>query len=147
MGIRLFFSLIPEAIALIAIISLLFYKLDDKQVTEIGGHLAAEGIKFTRVFSCAGVCAPSRFALITGMYPSAAGANNLRTESNSVKISGSYTGHPLISPALMKLRRKRLELNIVKVMRFLYLNKRMNSEVNDEFWKIYAKTGKITIRL
>lgn len=41
--------------------------------------LATEGVKFTNVYSCAGVCAPSRFALITGMYPSSAGANNMRT--------------------------------------------------------------------
>lgn len=44
-------------------------------------QLASEGIKFTNLFSCSGVCAPSRFALITGMYPSACGANNMRTSS------------------------------------------------------------------
>lgn len=44
-------------------------------------RLASEGVKFTHVFSCSGVCAPSRFALITGMYPSACGANNMRTSS------------------------------------------------------------------
>lgn len=44
-------------------------------------RLASEGIKFTNLFSCSGVCAPSRFALITGMYPSACGANNMRTSS------------------------------------------------------------------
>lgn len=41
--------------------------------------LAEEGIRFTRVFSVAGVCAPSRAALITGMYPTSFGANNMRT--------------------------------------------------------------------
>lgn len=45
-------------------------------------RLASEGVKFTQVFSCSGVCAPSRFALITGMYPSACGANNMRTSSH-----------------------------------------------------------------
>ncbi len=44
-------------------------------------QLAAEGIRFTNFFSTVGVCAPSRFALITGMYPSACGANNMRTNS------------------------------------------------------------------
>ncbi len=44
-------------------------------------RLASEGVKFTKVFSCSGVCAPSRFSLITGMYPSACGANNMRTSS------------------------------------------------------------------
>lgn len=45
-------------------------------------QLASEGVKFTNLFSCSGVCAPSRFALITGMYPSACGANNMRTSSH-----------------------------------------------------------------
>jgi len=41
--------------------------------------LAAEGIRFSNVFSVAGVCAPSRAALITGLYSSTFGANNMRT--------------------------------------------------------------------
>jgi N-sulfoglucosamine sulfohydrolase len=44
--------------------------------------LAEEGIRFTNVFSVSGVCAPSRAALITGMYPSSIGANNMRTGAN-----------------------------------------------------------------
>lgn len=43
--------------------------------------LAAEGVKYTHLFACAGVCAPSRFSLITGMYPSSSGANHMRTSS------------------------------------------------------------------
>lgn len=42
-------------------------------------RLAAEGIRFTRMYSVSGVCAPSRNALITGMYPSGIGGNNMRT--------------------------------------------------------------------
>ena len=41
--------------------------------------LAFEGIQFNNMFSVAGVCAPSRNALITGMYPSGIGGNNMRT--------------------------------------------------------------------
>ena len=41
--------------------------------------LAKEGVRFTNVYSVSGVCAPSRAALITGMYPSAIGANHMRT--------------------------------------------------------------------
>ncbi len=42
-------------------------------------RLAAEGVKFTRAFSISGVCAPSRAALITGMYPTTIGAHHMRT--------------------------------------------------------------------
>ncbi|MDH3649766.1 MAG: sulfatase-like hydrolase/transferase, partial [Saprospiraceae bacterium] len=42
-------------------------------------RLAAEGVRYTNVFSVSGVCAPSRAALATGMYPSSIGAHNMRT--------------------------------------------------------------------
>lgn len=42
-------------------------------------RLAAEGIVFDQFFSPSGVCAPSRAAIATGMYPSRIGANNMRT--------------------------------------------------------------------
>jgi arylsulfatase A-like enzyme len=41
--------------------------------------LAEDGIMYTNVYSVSGVCAPSRAALITGMYPTSFGANNMRT--------------------------------------------------------------------
>jgi N-sulfoglucosamine sulfohydrolase len=41
--------------------------------------LAAEGTKFMNVFSTAGVCAPSRAALVTGKYQTSFGAHNMRT--------------------------------------------------------------------
>lgn len=44
-------------------------------------RLAREGVRFTNVFSVAGVCAPSRNALITGMYPTSIGGNNMRTNN------------------------------------------------------------------
>ncbi len=46
-------------------------------------RLAAEGIRYPNFFSPSGVCAPSRAAIATGMYPSSIGANHMRT--------GSYT--------------------------------------------------------
>ena len=42
-------------------------------------RLAKEGVRFTNVFSVSGVCAPSRSCLITGMYPTSIGTNNMRT--------------------------------------------------------------------
>jgi len=48
--------------------------------------LAAEGVMFTNMFDVSGVSAPSRNALITGMYPSGIGGNNMRT-SNKVRVA------------------------------------------------------------
>ena len=42
-------------------------------------RLAAEGVRYTNVFSVSGVCAPSRAALSTGMYPTSIGAHHMRT--------------------------------------------------------------------
>ena len=42
-------------------------------------RLAAEGVRYTHVFSPSGVCSPSRAAIATGMYPSHIGANHMRT--------------------------------------------------------------------
>lgn len=41
-------------------------------------QLAAQGCRYTRAFSVAGVCAPSRSAIITGMYPSTIGTQYMR---------------------------------------------------------------------
>jgi len=45
-------------------------------------RLAAEGVRFTNAFSVSGVCAPSRAALATGMYPTRIGATHMRTMGN-----------------------------------------------------------------
>ena len=42
-------------------------------------RLAAEGTRYARAFGVYGVCAPNRYALITGRYPSADGAGPMRT--------------------------------------------------------------------
>jgi len=41
--------------------------------------LAAQGVRFTNTFSTAGVCAPSRATLITGMYQNSIGTHHMRT--------------------------------------------------------------------
>lgn len=50
-------------------------------------RLAAEGVRYTHFFSPSGVCAPSRAAISTGMYPSHIGAHHMRT-------SGGGKSHP-----------------------------------------------------
>ena len=44
-------------------------------------RLAEDGVRFSRVFTTSGVCAPSRAALITGMHQQAIGAQHMRTSS------------------------------------------------------------------
>ena len=54
-------------------------------------RIAAEGVKYTNAYSTVGVCAPSRFSIITGMYPARLGAHNMRTGNhNNFKFSHSY---------------------------------------------------------
>jgi N-sulfoglucosamine sulfohydrolase len=46
--------------------------------------LANDGIRYTNAFSTAGVCAPSRSALITGMYQNSIGTHHMRTRTHDV---------------------------------------------------------------
>ncbi len=41
-------------------------------------RLATQGVRFSRAFTVAGVCAPSRSAIITGMYPTTIGTHHMR---------------------------------------------------------------------
>ncbi len=68
--------------------------------------LAAEGLRYTNAFSTAGVCAPSRAALITGAYQTSIGAHHMRTTGLSKGNEDAYPpGHKSYStviPADMK---------------------------------------------
>nr|WP_231127051.1 sulfatase-like hydrolase/transferase [Motilibacter aurantiacus] len=55
-------------------------------------RLAAEGIRFEVAYSAAPVCAPSRFAFVTGLYPETAGpAHHMRAVAN---MPSSVRGFP-----------------------------------------------------
>ncbi len=58
-------------------------------------RLAAEGVVYPNLYSPSGVCAPSRAAIATGMYPSGIGANHMRTTSYT-EVTGlpSYEAVP-----------------------------------------------------
>lgn len=43
-------------------------------------RLASQGARFTRAFTIAGVCAPSRSGIITGMYPTSIGTLHMRSQ-------------------------------------------------------------------
>ena len=58
-------------------------------------RLAKASLRFTRVFSSAPVCAPSRAAIITGMYQNAIGAQHMRTTEDRVpELPGPYLAVP-----------------------------------------------------
>jgi arylsulfatase A-like enzyme len=45
-------------------------------------RLASEGLVYTRAFAPVGACAPSRSAIITGMYPTSIGTHHMRTSND-----------------------------------------------------------------
>ncbi len=50
-------------------------------------RIAREGVRYTNAYSISGVCAPSRHALITGMYPISTGAMHMRTIKRTSALS------------------------------------------------------------
>lgn len=63
--------------------------------TPVLDRLAKESIRFTRAFTTAPVCAPSRAAIITGMYQNAIGAQHMRTTEDRVpELPGPYLAVP-----------------------------------------------------
>jgi arylsulfatase A-like enzyme len=58
-------------------------------------RLAKESIRFTNAFTTAPVCAPSRAAIITGMFQNAIGAQHMRTtEDRFADLPGPYLAVP-----------------------------------------------------
>ena len=53
-------------------------------------QLAAEGTRYTNAFATAGVCAPSRSAIITGMYQQSIGTQHMRTLAASAVAPDAY---------------------------------------------------------
>jgi N-sulfoglucosamine sulfohydrolase len=51
---------------------------DTYAVTPNIDKLAAEGVRYTNVYAHAGVCAPARSGIITGMYPTTIGTHHMR---------------------------------------------------------------------
>jgi arylsulfatase A-like enzyme len=63
--------------------------------TPVLDRLARESVRYTHAFTTAPVCAPSRAAIITGMYQNAIGAQHMRTTEDRVpELPGPYLAVP-----------------------------------------------------
>jgi N-sulfoglucosamine sulfohydrolase len=54
---------------------------DSYAITPNVDRLAAQGVRYTNAFATAPVCAPSRSAIITGMYPTTIGSMHMRSKA------------------------------------------------------------------
>ncbi len=63
--------------------------------------LAKEGVIYPNLYSTSGVCAPSRAAIATGMYPSSIGANHMRT--NSYTKERGLPAYEAVPPSEVKM--------------------------------------------
>ncbi|MEM9647722.1 MAG: sulfatase [Bacteroidota bacterium] len=79
---------------------------DSTVVTPNLSKLAAEGIRYTHLFSPSGVCAPSRAAIATGMYPTSIGASHMRTHSHT-EITG-LPAYEAVPPPEVKMLSEQL---------------------------------------
>ena len=65
-------------------------------------RLAAGGCRYPNAFSTSGVCAPSRAAIITGMYQSAIGAQHMRTRHTNEHAPELPTPYDAVPPHYVK---------------------------------------------
>jgi arylsulfatase A-like enzyme len=66
-------------------------------------RLAAEGCIFKNAFSTAGVCSPSRRAIITGMYQTSVGSPHHRTNSGKTLMGEYYSPYQAVLPPYVKV--------------------------------------------
>ncbi len=69
--------------------------------------LATDGVKYTNTYTVAGVCAPSRNGIITGMYPTSIGGDNMRnyqpgTKSSEGEASDGMASYSIVPPPFVK---------------------------------------------
>lgn len=66
---------------------------DKDAVTPNLDRFATQAVRYTHAFSVAGVCAPSRSCLITGMYPTTLGLHYMRCQATLPKEVLCYSEH------------------------------------------------------
>ncbi|SEQ76680.1 Arylsulfatase A [Hyunsoonleella jejuensis] len=74
---------------------------DSTVVTPNLSKLASEGVVYPNLYSTSGVCAPSRAAIATGMYPSSIGANHMRV--NSYTKERGLPAYEAVPPSEVKM--------------------------------------------
>ncbi|MFD0835667.1 sulfatase-like hydrolase/transferase [Mariniflexile aquimaris] len=72
-------------------------------------RLANEGVIYPNVYSTSGVCAPSRAAIATGMYPTSIGANHMRVNSYT-EVTG-LPAYEAVPPSDVKMISELLRMN------------------------------------
>lgn len=82
---------------------------DNTVATPNLSKLASEGVIYPNLYSTSGVCAPSRAAIATGMYPSSIGANHMRTNSYT-HVTG-LPAYEAVPPANVKMISELLRIN------------------------------------
>ena len=65
-------------------------------------RLAREGIRYDQAFTTAGVCAPSRCAIITGMYQTTTGGHNMRTFNIFPEVQEVPRQYSIVPPPEVK---------------------------------------------
>ncbi|GIX06368.1 MAG: hypothetical protein KatS3mg115_0771 [Candidatus Poribacteria bacterium] len=66
-------------------------------------RLAAEGVRFPNAFCVAPVCAPSRHAIIVGLYPTYSGAHHMRTTHRNPHTPELPTPYEVVLPPEAKI--------------------------------------------
>lgn len=69
--------------------------------------LAKDGVRYTNAYMVAGVCAPSRSGIITGLYPSSIGSDNMRNyqprkQGEEEGGSGTIASYSVVPPSYVK---------------------------------------------
>ena len=72
-------------------------------------RLANEGVIYPNLYSTSGVCAPSRAAIATGMYPSSIGANHMRV--NSYTKERGLPAYEAVPPSEVKMISELMRMN------------------------------------
>lgn len=71
---------------------------DPNAVTPNLDRLATESVRYTNMHTCVGVSSPSRFSLITGLYASAMGANNMRNTGSPKHLPKGLKPYSVVLP-------------------------------------------------